>query len=41
MFDSLTDRLGEVFGKLTRRGRLSESDVTSALREIRVALLEA
>ena len=41
MFDSLTSRLGDVFDKLTRRGALSESDVTAALREVRVALLEA
>ena len=41
MFDSLTSRLGDVFDTLTRRGSLSESDVTAALREVRVALLEA
>ncbi|MFQ6018531.1 MAG: signal recognition particle protein [Kiloniellaceae bacterium] len=41
MFDSLQERLGEVLGKLTRRGALSEAEVTSALREVRVALLEA
>ncbi len=41
MFDSLTDRLGTVFDKLTRRGALSESDVDGALREVRQALLEA
>ena len=41
MFDSLTSRLGDVFDKLTRRGSLGESDVTAALREVRVALLEA
>ncbi|MFP6704455.1 MAG: signal recognition particle protein [Alphaproteobacteria bacterium] len=41
MFDSLTDRLGAVFDKLTRRGALSESDVDGALREVRQALLEA
>ncbi|MDP6342659.1 MAG: signal recognition particle protein, partial [Alphaproteobacteria bacterium] len=41
MFDSLTGRLGEVFDKLTRRGALSEADVDAALREVRVALLEA
>lgn len=41
MFDSLQERLGDVFDKLTRRGALSESDVTAALREVRVALLEA
>ena len=41
MFDTLTQRLGKVFDGLTRRGALSESDVASALREVRVALLEA
>ncbi len=41
MFEQLSDRLGALFSRLTGRGRLSESDVTEALREIRVALLEA
>ena len=41
MFDSLQSRLGEVFDKLKKRGALSEADVNEALREIRVALLEA
>ena len=41
MFDSLTSKLGEIFEGLTRRSTLSASDVDSALREIRVALLEA
>jgi signal recognition particle subunit SRP54 len=41
MFDSLTDRLGDVFDRLRRHGALSESDVGAAMREIRVALLEA
>ena len=41
MFDSLTERLGEVFEGLKRRGALSEADVNAALREVRVALLEA
>ncbi len=41
MFESLTGRLGEVFDRLKRRGALSEADVTAALREVRVALLEA
>ncbi len=41
LFDSLTNRLGDVFDKLTRRGSLSEADVDAALREVRVALLEA
>ena len=41
MFDALSDRLGGIFDGLTGRGALSEKDVTAALREIRVALLEA
>jgi signal recognition particle subunit SRP54 len=41
MFENLTQRLGEVFDRLTRRGALSEGDVDAALREVRVALLEA
>jgi len=41
MFESLTGKLGDIFDGLTRRGALSESDVDAALREVRVALLEA
>jgi len=41
MFDSLQQRLSDALGKLTRRGALTEADVTAALREVRVALLEA
>lgn len=41
MFESLSQRLSTVFDKLTGRGALSEADVTEALREVRVALLEA
>ena len=41
MFDSLSDRLGTVFDRLRGRGALTESDVRAALREVRVALLEA
>jgi signal recognition particle subunit SRP54 len=41
MFENLTQRLGDVFDRLTRRGALSEADVDTALREVRVALLEA
>src|SRR5271165_6913062 len=41
MFDSLSDRLGDVFDRLRRHGALTEADVGTALREIRVALLEA
>ncbi|QQP91019.1 signal recognition particle protein [Skermanella sp. TT6] len=41
MFEGLTGRLGDIFDRLTRRGALSEEDVGIALREVRVALLEA
>jgi signal recognition particle subunit SRP54 len=41
MFDTLSDRLGGIFDKLRGRGALSEDDVAAAMREIRVALLEA
>jgi signal recognition particle subunit SRP54 len=41
MFDALSERLGSVLGKLTRRGALTEADVSAAMREVRVALLEA
>jgi signal recognition particle subunit SRP54 len=41
LFEALTERLGGVFDKLTGRGALSEADVDAALREVRVALLEA
>ncbi|MBI4337513.1 MAG: signal recognition particle protein [Chloroflexi bacterium] len=41
MFDALTDKLTAVFQRLGSRGRLTEKDVDDALREVRVALLEA
>jgi len=41
MFESLSDRLGGVFDRLTKQGALSEDDVKTALREVRIALLEA
>ena len=41
MFENLSDRLSGVFDKLTKQGALSEADVSTALREVRVALLEA
>ncbi len=41
MFESLTGRLGDVLGQLTKRGALTEADVSEAMREVRVALLEA
>ncbi len=41
VFDALSNRLTEVFDKLKKRGALSEADVDAALRDIRIALLEA
>ncbi len=41
MFENLTERLNEVFKQLRRRGKLSEADVDVAMREVRMALLEA
>ena len=41
MFDSLSERLQGVFGELRGHGKLSEADVDKAMREIRLALLEA
>ncbi|NQT71445.1 MAG: signal recognition particle protein [Chloroflexi bacterium] len=41
MFESLTDKLTAIFDKLSGKGKLSEKDVDAALREVRVALLEA
>jgi signal recognition particle subunit SRP54 len=41
VFESLSSRLEEVFGKLRRKGRLSPADIDATLREIRLALLEA
>ena len=41
MFDSLSSRLNGVFEALTRRGALREADVSAALRDVRIALLEA
>ncbi|MFV0625529.1 signal recognition particle protein [Sphingomonas sp. ac-8] len=41
MFDSLSDRLGGVFDRLRGRGALTEADVRTATREVRIALLEA
>jgi signal recognition particle subunit SRP54 len=41
MFENLTTRLGTVFDKLKKRGALSEADVVEALRDVRIALLEA
>lgn len=41
MFESLTNRLSQAFAKITSHGVLTESDIDTAMREIRVALLEA
>jgi len=41
MFESLSDRLGTVFDRLRGRGALTEDDVRAAMREVRIALLEA
>ncbi len=41
MFDSLSSKLGAVFQKLSNRGRLTDKDIDEALKEVRVALLEA
>ncbi|MDK1097263.1 MAG: signal recognition particle receptor subunit alpha, partial [Actinomycetota bacterium] len=41
MFESLSARLNGVFVKLRSKGRLSEDDINVALREVRIALLEA
>ena len=41
MFEALTERLTGIFGRLSSRGRLTESDVDAALKEVRIALLEA
>ncbi len=41
MFDALSDRLRRTLGALTGRGRVSEADVEAAMREVRLALLEA
>src|ERR1051326_4505974 len=41
MFDTLSERLGGILDRLTRRGALTEADVDAAMREVRRALLEA
>jgi signal recognition particle subunit SRP54 len=41
MFESLSERLGSVFDRLTKQGALTDADVEAALREVRTALLEA
>ncbi len=41
LFSSLAEKLGNVFSKITSRGKLTEGDIKQAMREIRIALLEA
>ncbi|MCK6585306.1 MAG: signal recognition particle protein [Anaerolineales bacterium] len=41
MFETLTGRLNQIFDQLRKRGKLSEADVDAAMREVRLALLEA
>ena len=41
LFASLSERLNHIFSKLTKRGRLTELEIRSAMREVRIALLEA
>jgi len=41
LFEALSDRLGQVFDRLKGKGSLSEGDVNAAMREVRIALLEA
>ena len=41
MFENLSQRLSHVFDRLTKQGALSEGDISTALREVRIALLEA
>jgi signal recognition particle subunit SRP54 len=41
MFENLTEKLNEVFTELRRRGKLNEGDVDTAMRQVRLALLEA
>ncbi len=41
MFESLTEKLGKIFSRLGNKGKLTEKDVDEAMREVRLALLEA
>ena len=41
IFGSLSERLNHIFSKLTKRGKLTELEIKTAMREVRVALLEA
>ena len=41
VFSSLSEKITHIFSKLTKRGRLTELEIKEAMREVRVALLEA
>ena len=41
MFENLTEKLGNIFKRLGNKGKLTEKDVDEAMREVRLALLEA
>ena len=41
MFEGLSNRFGDIFGSLRKKGRITESDIESSCEELRVALLEA
>ena len=41
LFGGLSDRLNHIFSKLTKKGKLTELEIRTAMREVRVALLEA
>src|SRR5919204_188596 len=41
MFENLTDRLQDIFGKMGRKGKLTEQDVDEVMREVKLAMLEA
>ena len=41
LFASLSERLNHIFSKLTKRGKLTELEIRTAMREVRIALLEA
>ncbi len=40
-FASLSEKLNHIFSKMTKRGRLTELEIKQAMREVRIALLEA
>ena len=41
LFSGLSEKLNHIFSKLTKRGRLTELEIKTAMREVRIALLEA